>query len=840
MTDVADEKAQKTTVTITVDGNEFEAEPGRMLIDACEDAGVYIPRFCYHPRMRPVGMCRMCIVDVDTGRGAALQPSCMLKVADGMVVDTESDRTKKAQDGVLEFLLVNHPLDCPVCDKGGECPLQDQTMSHGPGESRFVEEKRHFEKPIPISGLVDLDRERCILCDRCTRFAKEVVGDPLIHFIDRGNQTQVNTFPDEPFSSYFSGNTVQICPVGALTASSYRFKARPWDLDEVPGTFPNPMGDRVTIQASRNRVLRYLGVDSDAVNWSWLTDRDRFSFTAIHSEQRLTEPLVRSAEGDLVAASWSTALTTATDAIRAALDTGGPTSVGVIGGARLSTEDQYAWARLAKGVIGTDNVDAQLADGLPVDLVLGAPRATIADACEPGGTTLLLSADPKEELGTLFIRLRHAATEDRATLVELTPTATGLSDVAAHSLRVRPGDLAEVARRLVGAGGTGDLGPTGDDAIASARAALGDGPVTLVVGRASLAESPAVIADAVRVLLDGLDGSRVLPVMRRGNVFGALDTGLVPGHLPGRTTLAAAGDWYREAWGQVPAEVGLDTTGMLRAAAAGDLDVLVLLGADPLVDHPDRELVRSALAGVGTVIALDLFATTTVDRHADIVFPTAGFAEIDGTHTNLEGRLSPLGRKVTPPGTARSDWMIAAELAHRLGGDLGLDSVDAVWDEIEALSPLHAGATRSIVAESADGVVVPIADANRDGRPPMVTGLAPVDPVAAVRADAYALRLVVDRPLYDAGTTVSHAPALAALTVPARARLNPADRERLGVSGDAEVTVSTGRGSIRIATVADHRVPPGSIAIAFNCPGADAGELIDVDAPFAEARVQTR
>ena len=223
-------------VEIQVDGETVAAHPGELLIEACERAGTYIPRFCHHSRMKPVGMCRMCLVEVDTGRGPTLQPSCMLECAPGMIVDTESERTRKAQDGVLEFLLVNHPLDCPVCDKGGECPLQDQTMAFGPGESRFVEEKRHFEKPIPVNENVHLDRERCILCDRCTRFAGEVAGDQLIHFMDRGGQTQVNTFPEKPFSSYFSGNTVQVCPVGALTAAPYRFKARPWDLEEVEST----------------------------------------------------------------------------------------------------------------------------------------------------------------------------------------------------------------------------------------------------------------------------------------------------------------------------------------------------------------------------------------------------------------------------------------------------------------------------------------------------------------------------------------------------------------------------------------------------------------------------
>ena len=318
MTDVA------TSVTITVDGKEIDAGPGELVIAAAERNGIYIPRFCYHPRMEPVGMCRMCVVEIDTGRGPALQPACMIPVADGMVVDTESEVTKKAQDGVLEFLLINHPLDCPVCDKGGECPLQDQTMAYGPGESRFVEEKRHFAKPIPISDLVDLDRERCILCDRCTRFAKDVAGDPLISFIDRGNQTQVNTFPDHEFASYFSGNTVQICPVGALTSSAYRFKARPWDLDQAESTCTTcSVGCRVVVQSSRNEVLRYQGVDVDPVNWGWLCDKGRFDFQAVNSTERLDAPLARS--GDVLSpTSWGNALGAAASAIRQALDRGGP------------------------------------------------------------------------------------------------------------------------------------------------------------------------------------------------------------------------------------------------------------------------------------------------------------------------------------------------------------------------------------------------------------------------------------------------------------------------------------------------------------------------------------
>src|SRR5947208_2503210 len=286
----------KDTVTVTVDGRTFEARPGELVIAAAERHGVYIPRFCWHPRMAPVGMCRMCLVEIDGVRG--LPPACTTPVAEGMVVHTTTPGVKKAEDGVLEFLLVNHPLDCPVCDKGGECPLQDQTMSYGPGESRFVEEKRHYEKPIPISDLVTLDRERCILCDRCTRFAKDVAGDTLIHFLDRGNQTQVNTFPDHPFASYFSGNTVQICPVGALTATPYRFRARPWDLEQTESTCTScSVGCRVVIDSSRNEVLRYNGVDIDPVNWGWMCDKGRFDFESVQHPERLASPMVRARAG---------------------------------------------------------------------------------------------------------------------------------------------------------------------------------------------------------------------------------------------------------------------------------------------------------------------------------------------------------------------------------------------------------------------------------------------------------------------------------------------------------------------------------------------------------------
>ncbi len=423
-------------VPITIDGRAVVARKGELVIAAAERHGTYIPRFCWHPRMSSVGMCRQCLVEVDSGRGMQLTPSCMVTVSPDMKVDTQSAITKRAQEGMLELLLANHPLDCPVCDKGGECPLQDQAFSHGPGESRYVEEKRHYEKPIPISDLVLLDRERCILCDRCTRFADEVAGDPLISFTQRGNQTQVMTFPDEPFSSYFSGNTVQICPVGALTATPYRFKARPWDLDQVESTCTTcSVGCRMVVQSSRDQLVRYLGVDSDPVNWSWLCDRGRFNFEATHSADRLGAPLVRG-EGGLAETSWAVAMTAAAQLVREALDSGGSGSVAVLGGARGTNEDAFAWAQLADA-LDIPHRDAQLADGLPAEL-LALPRATIDEATR-ASTVILLGPDLKEELPVLHLRLRHAAEQRKVKLLELGPASTGLSPYAWRSVPVEAG-----------------------------------------------------------------------------------------------------------------------------------------------------------------------------------------------------------------------------------------------------------------------------------------------------------------------------------------------------------------------------------------------------------------
>ncbi len=880
------------TIELTIDGRTVRAKKGEPLIAAAERAGTFIPRFCYHPRMEPVGVCRMCLVEVQGPRGATLTPSCFVEAAPGMEVVTDSEKVKKAQDGVLEFLLINHPLDCPVCDKGGECPLQDQTLAYGPGETRFVEEKRHFEKPIPISELVLLDRERCIQCSRCTRFASEVAGEAQIDFIGRGDQLMVGTFPELPFSSYFSGNTVQICPVGALTAAPYRFTARPWDLDQVASTCTTcAVGCRVAVQSSNNRLTRMLGIDVDPVNHGWLCDKGRFAAESVNREDRLTEPMIRK-DGVLVPVSWHEALAAAARGLQkaAAVD---PTSVALIGGSRSTNEGAYAWARLAKGVLATDSVDAQIGDGLPAEVVLGLPRATIDQACS-AQVTILVTGDLREELPILFLRLRAAALAGTTTLIEVSSQGTALTPYAAASLRHVPGEVASLVAALV----SGGSAPAGTDtaALEEARhlvAAAGD-DVVVVGGRVSLAEDGELSAGAILSAVRALPSARFLPALRRGNILGALDAGLAPGILPGRVGFEEGRDWFEAAWGSVPESVGRGTSEIL-AAAAGDqahgsgVDALILLGADPITDFPDRRLARRALERVGFLVTV-VSSPTDVLEYADVVLPAAEAHERPGTTTNIEGRITRVGQKLVPPGQSWPDWMIASELAIHLGADLGFDNVTSVWDEMEQVSAVHRGITHQVLDTlHDDGIVAPLVASpvvltrRHDPMDPIAlpgvesverqgtalrAGLAEVPGAAADEAviaapemtrptmlaapddlevphvgpiDGYSVRLVVSRRLFDAGDATSSVPALAGLLSPGVLRANPHDLDDLGVVSGGSVRLRSATTTLVVPVEPDPTLPRRVVAADFNVPLGDetAADVIDHAFPVVDLRMET-
>ncbi len=785
---MSDTTNDPNAVNITVNGVPHVARKGQLVIEAAADAGEYIPRFCYHERMNPVGKCRMCLVECDTGRGPAVTVSCMVPVAPDMKVDTQSETTKGMQEGVLELLLANHPLDCPVCDKGGECPLQDQAFSHGPGESRFVEEKRHYEKPIAISDLVFLDRERCILCDRCTRFADEVAGDPLIHFNGRGNNTHITTFPDAPFASYFSGNTVQICPVGALTAKPYRFKARPWDLAQQESTCTTcSVGCRIVVQSSRDELLRYVGVDSDPVNHGWLCDRGRFNFEQVKSDARVLQPLVRKGD-EFVAATWNTALAEAAALILEAKASGGADSVAVLGGARGTNEDAYAWSRLAHEVIGTPNVYAQMGDGLPSDLLL-LERATI-DQAAAAATVILLGPDLKEELPVLYLRLRGAVEKNKSRIIEFTARQSGLTPYAWRSIACEPGtQVAAVHKALA------------DKEIA---AQLEKGPVVIVAGRANLAESSTATVNAVRELIAALPAARVLPAFRRGNVVGALQLGMRP------------------------TRGGLDTRGVLQAAADGRIECLVLVGADPLSDFPDSDLVRRAMAGARRILAVDTFLTPSAQL-ADVVLAASAFAEKAGTTTNIEGRVSTLAQQVTPAGATRADWMIATELALELGGDLGYEAVADITADIAENADGYTMVTPAALAAARDGVLAYAP-----------TGIGPVALLEGVAAErnAYDFRLVVSRTLYDQASGTANSPSLANLAMATSVHVHPLDLGRIGTTDGATVKVTSSRATVVCSVVADATVMRGTAWMPFQHSGANAGDLIDCFAHVNDVRIE--
>lgn len=755
-------------VTINLNGRDVAARKGEFIIAAADRAGDFIPRFCYHPRMKSVGMCRQCMVEVEGPRGPMMVVSCMTPVAEGQVVRTETDQVKRAQEGMLELLLANHPLDCPVCDKGGECPLQDQAFSHGPGESRYVEEKRHYEKPIAISELVYLDRERCILCDRCTRFASDVAGDPLISFTHRGNNTQVLTFPEEPFASYFSGNTVQICPVGALTAKPYRFKARPWDLEETESTCTTcAVGCRVSVQSSRDQLVRLQGIDNPddpsagTINWGWLCDRGRFNFESVASDERLVSPLLKGDKG-LAPTSWANALEVAARTIRLAVSSRGADSVAILGGARLANEDVRAWSMLADA-LGVSMRDSQLDDGLPAD-IFDLPQASIDDAAT-AATIVLLAPDLKEELPVLHLRLRDAATKRGVRIIEIAPKASGLTRHAWKFVPYEPGtQVAAIRAALV-------------DPTISAQ--LSGGNVVVVLGRANLAESADFTLQAFNALASAVPGLRVLPVLRRGNVRGALQQGLAP---------APSGD-ARE---------------ILRAAADGRVECLVLLGADPLTDTPDADLARRALANARSIIALDTFPTAS-SVLADVLLPVAAYAERTGSVTNIEGIISCLSQRVTARGTSRPDWMVAIELAERLGHDLGVSSLtDLAAEHVEP-----AGRTSLDVAN-----------------------------VVAPERNSYDLRLVVSRKMYDRAVGTVTSRSLANLSVGAAVYLNPRDAEAIGTAAGREVRVSTSRTSIVLPVRVDPGVTKGTVWVPFNQAGADIRELISADQLVVDVRVE--
>ncbi|RIQ25224.1 NADH-quinone oxidoreductase subunit G, partial [Jiangella rhizosphaerae] len=511
---------QPNLVTVTIDGFEVSVPEGTLVIRAAELIGIQIPRFCDHPLLEPVGACRQCMVEVpDMGNGRGMpkpQASCTLTVAPGMVINTQfsSPVADKAQQGIMEFLLINHPLDCPVCDKGGECPLQNQAMSNGRADSRYEGKKRTYPKPINISAQVLLDRERCVLCARCTRFSKEIAGDPFIELLERGSLQQVGIYEKEPFESYFSGNTIQICPVGALTSAAYRFRSRPFDLVSVPSVAEHDAcGSAIRVDHRRGTVMRRLAGDDPEVNEEWITDKDRFAFRWSTLDDRITHPLVRDEDtGELVPASWPEALTLASQGLARSRDAGG---VGVLTGGRLTLEDAYAYAKFARTVLDTNDVDFRARPhsaeeaGFLTSVAGSGLGVTFGDV-EKAPAVLLVGLEPEEEAGALFLRLRKASRKNGTQVHAIAPYATrGLTKTGGTLLPAAPGTEPEILNAIT----------LGDDRVAYLGEALREKGAVILVG-SRLATIPGALSAAARVAT--VTGARLAWVPRRAGERGAL------------------------------------------------------------------------------------------------------------------------------------------------------------------------------------------------------------------------------------------------------------------------------------------------------------------------------
>ncbi|MFE5534370.1 NADH-quinone oxidoreductase subunit G [Streptomyces sp. NPDC056492] len=760
-------------ISLTIDGIELSVPKGTLVIRAAEQIGVEIPRFCDHPLLDPVGACRQCIVEIEGQRKP--MASCTITCTDGMVVKTQltSPVAEKSQRGVMELLLINHPLDCPVCDKGGECPLQNQAMSHGQSDSRFEGKKRTYEKPVPISTQVLLDRERCVLCARCTRFSTQVAGDPMIELLERGALQQVGIGEGDPFESYFSGNTIQICPVGALTSAAYRFRSRPFDLVSSPSVCEHCAGGCATrTDHRRGKVLRRMAAEDPEVNEEWICDKGRFGFRYAQRPDRLTTPLVRGSDGVLAPASWPEALEAAAAGLAAARG-----RAGVLTGGRLTVEDAYAYAKFARVVLDTNDIDfrARIHSAEEAEFLAATVAGTGKDLDGRGVTYAKLEAAPavllagiesEEEAPGVFLRLRKAHRKHKQRTFALAPFATrGLDKAGGALLAAAPGTEPEWLDALASRTGLEAGGAEAAEALRQAGAVI-------VVGE-RLAAVPGALTAAVRAA--AATGAQLVWIPRRAGERAAVEAGALPSLLPGArpATDPRARDEVATAWGldELPHRYGRDTGQIVEAAASGELSALLVAGVEIAdLSDPARALVALQEA---FVVSLEL-RPGQVTEHADVVFPVAAVAEKAGAFINWEGRVRPFEAALKPDQMTRrlapADARVLHMLADAADRPIALPDVHAVRRELDALGPW---AGERATGQSADTAPLP--------RP------------GAGEAVLAGHRLLLDQGLLQEGDE-----ALAGTRHEASARLSAATAAETGVK-DGDVLAVTGpAGSVEL------------------------------------------
>jgi NADH-quinone oxidoreductase subunit G len=776
------------TVTLTIDGIEVTVPKGTLAIRAAETVGIAIPRFCDHPLLDPQGACRQCMVEIpDMGNGRGFpkpQASCTIEVAPGMQIKTQrtSEVAEKAQRGMLELLLINHPLDCPICDKGGECPLQNQAMSNGAGGSRYDGVKRTYPKPVSISAQILLDRERCVLCARCTRFSEQIAGDPFIALVERGALQQVGRYADEPYDSYFSGNVVQICPVGALTSAAYRFTSRPFDLVSTSVTCEHcASGCQLRTDHRHGVVRRRLAGEAPEINEEWNCDKGRFAFVSGRGDDRLTTPLVRE-NGELRPASWPEAI----DAAVAGLSAAGKKS-GVLTGGRITVEDAYGYSKFARAVLGTNNIDFRsrpIGEGEVGFLVHQVAGRTVADAVtytdlENAKHVVLVGFEPEEESPMIFLRLRKAVRKKGLSVTAVAAfLSNGNTKLKAKLAAAVPGTEADVVAGLQLA--------AGDVILVGERAALVPGALTAVVDAADKA------------------GARFAWVPRRAGERGAIEAGCLPSLLPGARPVSdvAARVDVASHWGAetLPPLEGLEAPAILDAAATGDLEALVIGGVE-LSDFAHAHAAREAVKAAKFVVSLET-RSSEVTELADVVFPVALIEERPGTFLNWEHRVGRVNAVVKQVNAPMTDLRVLAALADALGTPLGVRTTSQARAELDELGTWD----QPIKAEVAS---------RRRGRVAKKT-----EP-----SDGHLAKLSTWRMLLDGGRGQDGEDALAATAKPSVARISPALAAALGVADGAPITITAEGAWYSLAASITEGMTDGTVWVPMNSPGTPIGEL---------------
>ena len=734
-------------ITVVIDGFEVSVPKGTLVIRAAEQLGIQIPRFCDHPLLDPVGACRQCLVDIEINGRAFPKPqaSCTIPVEPGMIVKTQltSPVADKAQKGVMELLLINHPLDCPVCDKGGECPLQNQAMSNGQGESRFEGTKRTFQKPVNISSQVLLDRERCVLCARCTRFSLQIASDPFITLNERGALQQVGIYENQPFESYFSGNAVQICPVGALTGASYRFRARPFDLVSTPSACEHcASGCDMRTDVRRGKTLRRLAGDDSTVNEEWNCDKGRWAFKYVTAVDRLTSPLVRNADGELVSASWPEALAVAAKGLKAS-------KAAVIVGGRATYEDAYGYSKFARVALGTNDIDfrSRLSSEEEREFlaahVVGS-TTTYLDI-DRADHVLLVGFEPEEESPIVFLRLNKQV---RKRALKVTAIAAKLS-IGVEKLK---GEFVKTA--------------PGQESAAIAAQSLTAKSVILVGERA--AESAGSLS-AVAALAAST-GAKIAWIPRRAGERGALEAGAIGNLLPGGRPVsdAAARVDIAAVWGtdSLPANPGKSISEIISATNSGEIGALLVGGVDPL-DCDNSQAFLAAL-DKAFVVSLEI-APSYVTQRADVVLPVAAITEKSGSFLNWEGRARSFDAAVSDS-LNRSDLRILSMIAEEIGASVNLATVTSAIKEIASLGKWE-GARAAFTHVSAQAA-------------------------PALNADQFILTSW--RRLLDMGTLQAGEENLAGTARKTVAVISPSRAQALGVSDGDLLKISTSLGSVTL------------------------------------------